>query len=148
MVEVVVALGIVAIAVLAILGIAPASLTTSRSAQDETRATQIADNIISSLAGQATTNFANASIVQPSPSPGFQYSVPLNRDFTYNPLGATNEGSLVANYTKDLPYQITLTTKQDPNGFDRGFACQVTVRVAWQPVAQNYREYVRIISKY
>ena len=145
LVEVVLALGVVSFAIVAILGVFPLGLSTSHSAQDETRVAQIAEDILASLAGQAPTNYNNASIVQPS---GFQYNVPLNRDFDYQPLGANNDGTLKANYASGMPYKITLSTKASPTGFDPGYACQVTVRVAWQPFAQNYRDYVRIISKY
>jgi hypothetical protein len=131
--------------VIAILGILPVGLQTSRSAQDETRAAQVAQDILASLASQAPTNFSGPTISQ---SPGFSYNVPLNRDFTYNPLGATNDGVLVANYNNSLPYRVTISTKKSPTGFDTGYACQVTVRVEWRPFGQNYRDYVRIISKY
>lgn len=147
LVEVVVAIGVVSFAIVAILGVFPIGLKTARSSGDETRAAQIAQDILTSLAGQAPTRYATSSppsIIQPS---GFQYNVPLDRDFTYGLLGAENDGTLKANYTNQ-PYQITLSTKASPPGFDPGYACQVTVRVAWRPFNQNYRDYVRIISKY
>jgi len=53
LVEVVIALGVIAVAVLAILAVFPAALQTGHSAQDETRAAQIAQTIFPSLAGQA-----------------------------------------------------------------------------------------------
>lgn len=145
LVEVVLALGVVSFAIVAILGILPVGLSTGHSAQDETRAAQIAEDILASLAGQAPTNYDNASIQQPS---GFQFAVPLNQDKDYPPLGASNDGTLNAAYAPGMPYQITLSTKTSVAGFDAGYACQVSVRVAWQPFSQNYRDYIRIISKY
>jgi len=142
---VVLALGVVSFAIVAILGILPVGLSTGHSAQDETRAAQIAEDILASLAGQAPTNYDNASIQQPS---GFQFAVPLNQDKDYPPLGASNDGTLNAAYAPGMPYQITLSTKTSVAGFDAGYACQVSVRVAWQPFSQNYRDYIRIISKY
>ena len=145
LVEVVLALGVVSFAIIAILGILPVGLNTGHSAQDETRAAQIAEDILASLAGQAPSNFNAATIQQAS---GFQFPVPLNQDRDYPPLGATNDGTLNAVYQPGMPYQITLSTKTTPTGFDPGYACQVSVRVAWQPFNQNYRDYIRIISKY
>src|SRR6188472_2155273 len=59
LVEVVIALGVIAVAVLAILAVFPAALQTGHSAQDETRAAQIAQTIFPSLAGQALSQFNN-----------------------------------------------------------------------------------------
>ncbi len=149
LVEVVLALGVIAFSVVAILGVFPIGLNTGHAAQDETRAAQIAQDILDSLAAQAPAHYSDPShlphIVQPS---GFQYDVPLNRSYDYQPLGADNDGNLKANWTAGNPYQITLHTDINPPGFDPGYACKVTVRVAWQPYSQNYRDYVRIISKY
>src|ERR1700726_2048196 len=145
LVEVVIALGVISFAVVAILGVLPIGLSTGHSAQDETRAAEIAQDIFSSLASQARSNYNNATIAQLS---GFSYGVPLDRDYTYQPLGADNEGRLQANYSPGMPYQIILSTVASPAGFDNGYACQVNVRVAWQPFAQNYRDYSRIISRY
>src|SRR5438046_7110646 len=55
--EVVIALGVIAIAVVAILALFPAALQTGHSAQDETRAAQIAQTIFPRLAGQAVSQF-------------------------------------------------------------------------------------------
>jgi uncharacterized protein (TIGR02598 family) len=145
LVEVVLALGVIAFALVAILGAFPVGLTTQHSAQDDTRAAQIAADIFSSLASQAQANWPNASVSQPS---GFSYNIPLDVDKTYAPLGATYDGTLVANYTAGLPYQITISTKKSPTGFDSGYACEVSIRVAWQPFAQNFRDFARITTKY
>lgn len=142
--EVVMALGIISFAMVAILGVFPVGLSTSHSSQDDTRAAQIAQDIFSSLASQAQTNSPGATIKQP---PAFSYPVPLNSNNTYT-LGATNDGALVATFGAGLPYKITLTTNASPTGFDAGYACEVSVRVAWQPFTQNYRDFVRITTKY
>ncbi len=52
LVEVVLALGVVAFALLAILGVFPVGLTTQHLAQDDTRAAQIAADIFSSVASR------------------------------------------------------------------------------------------------
>src|SRR5438046_9902555 len=61
--EVVIALGVIAIAVVAILALFPAALQTGHSAQDETRAAQIAQTIFPSLAGQALSQFNNVQFL-------------------------------------------------------------------------------------
>lgn len=148
LVEVVLALGVIAFALIAILGVFPVGLATQHSAQDDTRAAQIAGDILSSLVSQAQGDWRYTTVTQPS---GFTYQIPLNRDYDYTPLAASNDGTLVANYTAGLPYQITIKTRASPTvpaGFDSGYACEVMVRVAWQPFSQNYRDFARIVTRY
>jgi type II secretory pathway pseudopilin PulG len=146
LVEVVLALGVVAFALVAILGVFPTGLTTQHSAQDDSRSAQIAGDILSSVVSQAQTNWPNATITQPS---GFSYSVLLNRDWTSpSPLGAAYDGTLTASYSAGLPYQITISTKGTPTGFDSGYACEISIHVAWQPFSQNYRDFTRIVTEY
>ena len=59
LVEVVLALGVIAVGVIAILGVFPTALQTGHSAQDETRAPQIAQTIFGSLVAQAPSQFSN-----------------------------------------------------------------------------------------
>src|SRR5437588_10791841 len=66
LVEVVLALGVISFAIVAILGIFPIGLSTGHSAQDETRAPQIAQMILSSLTAQASTQFNNVLVPLPS----------------------------------------------------------------------------------
>src|SRR5205814_6531881 len=61
--EVVIALGVIAIAVVAILALFPAALQTGHSAQDETRAAQIAQTIFPRLIGQAVSQFNNVQLL-------------------------------------------------------------------------------------
>jgi Tfp pilus assembly protein PilV len=146
LVEIVLALGIIAFALIAVLAVFPIGLTTQHSAQDDTRTAQIAGDILSSIASQAQASWPNANVVQPS---GFAYTVLLNRDYTYSPaLGASNDGTLAASYSAGMPYQITISTKASPIGFDTGYACEVSLRVAWQPFSQNYRDFVRVVTRY
>ena len=150
LVEVVLALGVVAVAIVAILGILPAGLKTSHSAQDDTRAAQIAQDILTSIASQSQNSFPSAKVVQPSSN--FSYNIDLGSPKTYDTLAADNNGNLraLASPTDSVqfPYQVLVKIDPDPTGFDGGYASVVTVRVAWQPFAQNYRDFVRIITKY
>jgi uncharacterized protein (TIGR02598 family) len=142
LVEVVVALGVVSFAIVAILGLMPTGLQTGRSSQDETRSPQIAQDIFASIASQAQNTYPNAIVSQ---SVG-NFSYPISLTGGPYTLGANNDGQLVNPYTADLPYKITITINSAPTGFDAGYASELAVRV--EPKAQNFRDYVRIISKY
>jgi Tfp pilus assembly protein PilV len=165
--EVVLALGVIAIAVTAILALFPVALTTGHSAQDITRAPQIAQDIITSIASQAQSALASSSpspaptpspaiISQPSPSPSFSYSVNLTASSTPSPSAtpnfyADNYGNLTQNAAIAI-YAIYIFTNPPPGFPTPPPGAYVTVRVAWPanaPAAnQTYRDYVRIISGY
>ena len=158
LVEVVLALGVIAIAIVAILGVFPVALSTGHSAQDATRAPHIAQAVLSSIASQAPTQFNNVQLqFAPTPSPA---PTPLSIDLTASSsptaptLYADNNGQL-ATSPGGAAYAITIFTNNSPPGFPLAppaYANQVTVRVAVPanaPAAnQTYRDYVRIISKY
>jgi len=150
LVEVVLALGVIGFAIIAMLGVIPVALSTGRDAQNETRAAQIAQDIVTSISSQSQASFPNVTIAQPSSQ--FSYNVDLSSAKTYNTLGADNDGNLVALATagdaSKYPFQVNLRIDPDPAGFDAGYASKMTVRVAWQPFAQNYRDFVRIVTKY
>jgi uncharacterized protein (TIGR02598 family) len=148
LVEVVLALGVISFAIVAILGLIPTGLQTSHSSQDETRATQIAQTIFSSMASQSQTQFTGITLQ-------------LNDSSNISPLDLTssgtasvyadNDGKLSANSAGAI-YAITITTNGSPSGFDSGYANQVTLSVAWPASAtaanRTKRDFVRIISKY
>ena len=159
LVEVVIALGVVGFAIVAILGVIPLGLKTSHSAQDQTRSAQIAQDILSSMASQAQTNFPNVVINQTST--GFSYNINLSNKYQYDTLAADNEGRLIAaSSASDVlkyPYQVLVQVDPSPVGFDSGYASQVTVRILSPPSAnpsttpspaQAVSDTVRIISKY
>ena len=156
LIEVVIALGVIAVGVIAILGLFPIALQIGHSAQDETRAPEIAQTIYGSLAGQAPSQFSNVRFLLsdgvtlfPSPtSPSINLTQPPSSYTLY----ADNAGQLI-NSATNASYLITIYTNNSVPGFtDPASANAVTVRVAWPanaPAAnQTYRDYVRIISKY
>ncbi len=153
--EVVIALGVIAIAVVAILALFPAALQTGHSAQDETRAAQIAQTIFPSLAGQAVSQFNNVQFLLSDNTTRSTPPVDLTLSSGATPavtLYAENDGKLTQNATKAV-YAIFIYTNNSVPGFtDLASANLVTLRVAWPanaPAAnQTYRDYVRIISKY
>jgi len=155
--EVVIALGVVTVGIVAVLGVFPAALQTGHSAQDETRAAHIAQSVFGSLVAGASSQFSNVQLpLYPSPSPA---PTPLSINLTTN-SGTTpavtvytdNDGHLIPNST-NATYTIFIYTNNSVPGFtDPASANQVTVRVAWPANApatnQTLRDYVRIISKY
>ncbi|HEY1583232.1 MAG TPA: hypothetical protein VGF73_09050 [Chthoniobacterales bacterium] len=82
----------------------------------------------------------------------FSYTVTLDGSTPSYVFAADNDGHLavpVAPQTPaSFPYQVTVFVAKDPTGFDTGYAAVITVRVAWQPFAENWRDYVRILTKY
>jgi len=147
LVEVVLALGVVAVAIIAILGIVPVGLTTSHSAQDETRAAQIAQAIISSVASQARTQFSNIQLHLDDNSIQTLDLTIVSTATVY----ADNDGKL-SSAAGGTVYTVKITTDSAPTGFDTGYANEMTVSVAWPrsalSVNQTKRNFVRIISKY
>lgn len=142
------ALGVVSFAIVAILGVLPVGLQTGHSAQDESRAAQVAQAALSGIAGQAQTQFTNINLLlnDTSTLPPLDLSQPQTRT-----LYADNDGKLTQSASGAV-YLITLTTNPSPTGFDPGYANQVTATIAWPasaaPSNQTKRDFVRIISKY
>jgi len=153
--EVVIALGVIAIAVVAILALFPAALQTGHSAQDETRAAQIAQTIFPSLAGQAVSQFNSVQFLLSDNTTRSTPPIDLTTSSGATPavtLYAENDGKLTQDATKAV-YKISVYTNNSVLGFtDPASANLVTLRVAWPANAlaanQTYRDYVRIISKY
>ena len=163
LVEVVLALGVISFAIVAILGVIPTGLQTSHSSQDETRATQIAQDILGSIASQAQSQYPNATIKQSASTNAadFSYDVVLDGTTSSYAFSADNDGHLVVpsagSGPMNYPYQIIIMVNAAPTGFDTGYASQITVRVISPPSAnpnqpatasQSVRDFVRIVSKY
>jgi uncharacterized protein (TIGR02598 family) len=147
--EVVIALGVIAVGIVGILAVFPTALQTGHSAQDETRAAHIAQSVFGSLVAGATSQF-NAVSLPPTPLP-----IDLTTGSGTTPavtVYADNNGNLVAN-AANAAYAIFIYTNNSVPGFtDVTSANEVTLRVAWPanaPTAnQTFRDYVRVISRY
>src|SRR5262249_21442793 len=156
LVEVVIALGVIAIAVVTILALFPAALQTGHSAQDETRAAQIAQTIFPSLAGRAVSQFSNVRFplsdgVTLFPQPPLP-SIDLTQPPSSYTLYADNAGQLVTS-AGNASYLITIYTSHRVPGFRAAASANaVTVRVASPasaPVAnQRCRDCMRLLSKH
>jgi type II secretory pathway pseudopilin PulG len=155
--EVVIALGVITVGIVAVLGVFPTALQSGHSAQDETRAAHIAQSVFGSLVASAPSHFTNAQLpLYPSPSPApTPLSVNLTTGSGTTPaltLYADNDGHLIPN-SANAAYAIFIYTNNSVPGFtDPASANAVTVRVAWPASApaanQTFRDYVRIVSKY
>ena len=160
LVEVVLSLGVIAVGVIAILGVFPTALQTGHSAQDETRAPEIAQTIYGSLAAQAPSQFSNVrfllsdgvTLFPTPPSPPIDLTAPPR-----TPRSRCTQTTMASLFKtqRQRPIGSLFYTNNSPPGFPApppAYANQVTVRVAWPanaPAAnQTYRDYVRIISKY
>jgi Tfp pilus assembly protein PilV len=161
LVEVVLAIGIIAFAVIAILAIVPTALGTSHSAQDQTRAPQIAQSILSSFVAQAQTQFTTVAvpISSPSPAPALDLSssnLPVTAPSPAAFLYADNNGTVSASPSGAV-YSVIIGTNNAPSGFDANSANLVTVRIVTPPLPSPgatptnnnaVRDYMRVISKY
>ena len=152
LVEVVLALGVISFAIVAILGVIPVGLATGHSAQDETRAPQIAQTILASFAAQAATQFNG---VQLPVSGNNSVIFDLTASSTQT-MYAGNDGQLLST-VNGATYLVSIITNSSPvtttgTTFDSGYANLVTITVGWPanaPVAeQTKRDFVRLISKY
>ena len=146
--EVVIALGVIAVGIVGVLAVFPTALQTGHSAQDETRAAHIAQSVFGSLVAGATSRF-NAVPLPPTP---LSIALTASSSPTSPTLYADNNGNLIPNSTNSA-YAIFIYTNNAVPGFtDPASANLVTVRVAWPanaPAAnQTFRDYVRIVSKY
>ena len=146
--EVVIALGVIAVGIVGVLAVFPTALQTGHSAQDETRAAHIAQSVFGSLVAGATSRF-NAVPLPPTP---LSIALTASSSPTSPTLYADNDGNLIPNSTNSA-YAIFIYTNNAVPGFtDPASANLVTVRVAWPanaPAAnQTFRDYVRIVSKY
>jgi hypothetical protein len=152
LVEVVIALGVIAVGIVGILAVFPTALQTGHSAQDETRTAHVAQSVFGSLVAQASSQFSNVQIPL---SAGVSPSINLTAGSGTTPavtVYADNDGNLIPNST-NAAYAIFIYTNNSVPGFtDLASANLVTVRVAWPanaPTAsQTFRDYVRIVSQY
>ena len=169
LVEVVLALGIVSFAIIAILGLIPTGLQTSHSSQDETRAAQIAQSILATFSAQQFNSVTFLQYDANGNQSGSRTYDLTTLNGTSVGLGANNEGELLVPVTPAIfltnpsgppskpadttpIYGIAISFNNSPAGFDTGYANEVTVMLVWPynaPAAnQTQRDFTRIISKY
>jgi uncharacterized protein (TIGR02598 family) len=161
LVEVVVALGVVAVGIVAIIGILPIGLDTSHAAQDNTRAPQIAQSIFATLTAQSVIIDPNTGQAVPDTNKNQQLNtsvlIPnvtntINLATTSSVLLYANNAGEVSDSKASATYAVTVKVDNSPAGFGVGSAAQVTVSVAWPLSAsaknQVNRDFVRVVSRY
>ena len=171
LVEVVLALGVVSFAIVAILGVFPLGLRTGRSAQDETRAAQIAQAVFSTFANQPfdnvviplydDTGMVNGAVPalnlsnENGSGPAWNANAKGEVFVSGNPVKFLNPPSLPVDTT--AAYSVTLLFSKSPVGFDppsggKGFGNQITVAISWPAIAsvanRTTRNFVQTISRY
>ena len=148
LVEVVIALGVIAFAIVAIFGVIPTGLRTSAGAQDETRAAQLAQAVLSTMASQAQTQFNSVKLRLDDNSTN---TIDLAAAPAALDIYADNEGKLIS-ASGGAVYAVSVKMDNAPAGFDSGYANLVTVSVGWPAAAptasRTTRSFMRIVSKY
>ncbi|MBS0659745.1 MAG: hypothetical protein JSR82_16010 [Verrucomicrobia bacterium] len=194
LIEVVLAMAVVAFGMVAVLGVMPNAFDSAASSQHETRAVEIASRLFSQMANQKYTEIRLASYgyngVRTSRDRIINLELPGNstpRLISWSnadgPSSAdgpfkTADNKLTANYRgvifdsdggewfldkptvneaearssaeKFAVYRIRISVDSDPaipEIADPKVARRVTIRVSWPPHNQNFRDYVRVISR-
>lgn len=195
LIEVVVAMGVVAVGMVAVLGVMPNAFDSAASSQHETRAVEIASRLFSQMASQKYTEIRLPSYgfngVKTGRDRIINLELPANStpsllawtgtDGPFDPGNGpfkTADNKLTANYRgvifdseggewfldkptvsetdarssaeKFAVYQIRISVDSDqtiPELADPKIARRVTIRVSWPPHKQNFRDYVRVISR-
>lgn len=139
LVEVVLALGIVAIGLVSILGLFPTGLNASRDSANETRASEMSQGIFATLRGQDFTN-------------AWLYGTILDMSSSNQPpaiLYADAEGQNITNAAfPNWAFQLTLSFSNSVPGLAGGGANQVTAIVSWLPTNNNRSAYIGIIANH
>ena len=156
LIEVVLALGVLAFAVLAVVGLLPIGLSTGHAAQDETRSAHIAQEIFASFASQAQKQFTAVTL---PPTAAVALDLSSSTSTISSPalfLYADNDGTLSTS-SGAATHSVSIATNSSPAGFAPGGANAVSIRVISPPLPsssstpspnQTVRDFVRVISKY
>lgn len=123
LVEVVIALGVVGFALIAILGLFPMAMTASKDSQNETRAAFIAQLILSHIQTQNPTNASFPLGLDPAATSALNGNAPLR---------LTNSSTFYAIYDADgQPYWSSDANKFD-QGVKTGLPTALLARAAYQ----------------
>lgn len=138
LVEIVVAIGVISFALVAIIGVLPIGLAAGRQATQETRANHLAEQIFSTLRSQPFTNVTLASL-------GSTSTVDLSSQngVLGTKLYATYDGQFVG--TSDY-FTIQLQFRNAPQGVESGTASEVRVQISGRESGAARMDYVSIIG--
>lgn len=137
LVEVVLALGIVGFALLAIIGLLPIGLQSGRASIQETRANYLADQVFATMRSQPFTAVAFGALASTA--------APVDLSATPAPvqLHATYEGNFVAG---DDYFKIDLTFLNPPAGLTAGTANEVHLQITPRESGTRPLSYATIIA--
>jgi len=142
LVEIVLALGVISFALVAIIGLLPIGLASGRATIQETRANHLAEEIFSTLRSQQFTSVSLASLNSASGA------IDLSTENTASgtpgtPLHATYDGQFVA--ANDY-FTIELRFRNAPEGIVNGTASEVRVQITAREAGTPRMDYVSIIA--
>jgi Tfp pilus assembly protein PilV len=138
LVEVVIAIGVISFALVAIIGILPVGLASSRQSAQETRANHLAEEIFSTLRSQPFTSASLSSL-------GTNTTVDLSSQngTLASPLYASYDGQFVA--TPDY-FTIRLQFTNSPDGMVQGTASEVSVQISERNTSSPTMDYASVIA--
>lgn len=136
--EIVLALGVISFALVAIIGLLPIGLASGRASIQETRANFLAQQIFATLRAQP---FAAANLT----SLGSNATIDLSTQSTplATPLHATYEGQFVPNADY---FRIEVTFRNAPDGLIAGTANEVHVQVSGRELGAQRMDYASVIG--
>lgn len=147
LVEVVLALGVISFALVAIIGLLPIGLASGRGTIQETRANHLAEEIFSTLRSQPFTNVSLASFSS--------NSGPINLSTENTPAqtpgGPPTGYQVYANYDGQFVaandyFKIELRFRNAPEGIISGTASEVRVQISARETGTPRMDYVSIIA--
>jgi len=129
LVEVVIALGIVAFAFMLLIGLVPNGLRSAKESQEETYATALLQNIATDVSysrAKGLTNSAQLGLDLTPPAAGVaRKQLP--------PAYFDSKQSITTNGAADVRYQLQFVQLQDPNPMDSDFAPSSAHLLVWWP---------------
>ncbi len=133
LVEVAIALGIAAFCLVALLGLLPLGLNSTRAASEETLAMNIATAVIADL--KSVPNLSGTSSSSPQVSKLYQLSLPLpGASSVPTPFLVTETGKITTAANNDARYLVTMTMTAPPNNLSVSNQLQptlVNIRISW-----------------
>lgn len=142
LVEIVLALGVISFALVAIIGLLPIGLASNRGTIQETRANHLAEEIFSTLRSQPFTNVSLALLGNAT--------APIDLSAQNTPAGAAGI-SLHANYDGQFVgandyFTIELRFRNSPQGLVSGTGNEVHVQISARESGAPRLDYVSIIA--
>lgn len=143
LVEIVLALGVISFALVAIIGLLPIGLASNRGTIQETRANHLAEEIFSTLRSQTFTSVSLSTLGSSSSTPLDLSSENTATGAPATMLYANYDGKFVA--TQDY-FTIELRFRNSPDGLVASTANEVHVKITSRETGSPRMDYVSIIG--